>query len=353
MISIRNLSKYYKTPYQEITALSSIDLQVKPKEIFGIIGRSGAGKSTLIRCVNMLERPSTGSVMLEGTCLTTMNAAELREARKQMGMIFQHFNLLQSRNVFDNIALPLEFAGLSKTEIKSRVHSLLELTELTHHVKQYPSQLSGGQQQRVAIARALANSPKVLLSDEATSALDPQSTLSILKLLKSIQSELGLTILLITHEMDVVKAICDRVAIIDKGCIIEQSEVYQLFTQPRTKIAQDLVKASIRMEIPKPIKERLRQKSTQNYDAGMQISTLIRVAYHDEAASQPIISYLIQQYRVLVNILQANIETIQNHTVGVMMVEIQGEREQVEKGTQFLKENGLKIEMLGYVQRNP
>ncbi|MBS0290499.1 MAG: ATP-binding cassette domain-containing protein [Proteobacteria bacterium] len=346
MISIRNLSKYYTIHHKKVLALKHINLDVKPKEIYGIIGRSGAGKSTLIRCVNMLERPSEGNILIEGHCVTEMNSAQLREARRQMGMIFQHFNLLQSRNVIENIALPLELAGVSSDKIKTRVDDLLALTELGNHAKQYPSQLSGGQKQRVAIARALAYSPKVLLCDEATSSLDPQSTMSILELLSSINHELGITMLLISHEMDVVKTICHRVGVIHQGEIIEQRSVVELFTDPHTQVAKDLVKASSRMEIPRIIKELL--QSTADNNTG----TLIRIAYHGESASQPIIGYLIQQYRIDINILQGNIETIQDEIVGVLIVEIKGDKANIEKSIHFLERNGLHVEILGYVQRN-
>ncbi len=327
-------------------ALKHVNLDVKPKEIYGIIGRSGAGKSTLIRCVNMLERPSEGNVLIEGICVTEMGPAQLREARRQMGMIFQHFNLLQSRTVLENIALPLELAGMSTNNIKTRVDELLALTELGNYSKQYPSQLSGGQKQRVAIARALAYSPKVLLCDEATSSLDPQSTMAILELLQSINNELGITILLITHEMDVVKTICHRVGVLHQGEIIEQRNVIELFTDPHTQVSKDLVKASSRMEIPRVIKDML--QTSADHDTG----TLIRIAYHGESASQPIIGYLIQQYRININILQGNIETIQDQIVGVMIVEIQGDRVNVEKSISFLERNGLHVEILGYVQRD-
>lgn len=346
MISIRNLSKYYEIHNQPTLALKNINLEIKPKEIFGIIGRSGAGKSTLIRCVNGLERPTSGNVLIEGICLTTMSAAELREARHQMGMIFQHFNLLSTRTVRDNIALPLELCHVPKNKIHARVNELLELVELENHHAQYPSQLSGGQKQRVAIARALATSPKVLLCDEATSSLDPRSTISILELLRNINHEFGLTILLITHEMDVVKTICDRVAVIDKGEIVEEQNVIDLFTNPHSHIAQDLVKASSRMEIPRALKDMLSANATN--DSG----TIIRIAYHGESASQPIISYLIQQYHIMINILQGYIETIQNQIVGVMIVEVIGDRENVDKSIQFLERNGLQVEILGYVQRS-
>lgn len=346
MISIRNLSKYYFIHQQKLVALNNINLDVQPKEIFGIIGRSGAGKSTLIRCVNMLERPSQGNIFIEGTCVTAMDAAQLRAARKQMGMIFQHFNLLQSRNVAENIALPLELSHLSADKKTARVNELLELTELQNHAKQYPSQLSGGQKQRVAIARALANSPKVLLCDEATSSLDPQSTQAILELLRSINRELGITILLITHEMDVVKNICHRVGVIHHGEIIEQRNVIDLFTDPHSQVAKDLVKASSRMEVPRVIKEMLQT------NASAESGTIIRIAYHGDVASQPIIGYLIQHYRININILQGNIETIQDQIVGVMIVEIQGDRASVNKSISFLERNGLHVEILGHVERN-
>lgn len=347
MISIRNLSKYYQLADRSFAALKNINLKIEAKEIFGIIGRSGAGKSTLIRCINGLEKPSAGSVLIEGTCLTTMSAAELREARKQMGMIFQHFNLLSTRTVRENIALPLEFSGIPKRKINSRVDELLSLVELEEHQSQTPRQLSGGQKQRVAIARALATSPKILLSDEGTSSLDPQSTTSILELLQNIRRELGITIFLITHEMDVVKTICDRVAILDKGEIVEESSVIGLFTNPQSTIGKDLVKASSRIEIPRAVKDLL--KASASHNSG----TILRIAYHGESASEPIISYLIQQYQIIINILQGYIETIQQKIVGVMIVEVIGNKENVEKSIDFLERNGLNVEILGYVQRDP
>lgn len=346
MISIKNLSKSYRLRHQTIRALHNINLEVKAKEIFGIIGSSGAGKSSLIRCVNRLENPTEGNVLIAGQCLTKMNASELRAARRQMGMIFQHFNLLQSRNVFDNIALPLELIRTPSHLIRARVNELLELTGLTQHSKQYPSQLSGGQKQRVAIARALANSPKVLLSDEATSALDPKSTHSILELLRNINQELGITILLITHEMDVIKSICHRVAVIDQGEIIESGKVVDLFIHPQTTVARELVNASARIEIPRAIKELLQQ------NAPKQGGAILKIAYQGDLASQPILSYLIQQYRIVINILQGYIETIQEQIVGVMIVEVIGENDNIEKSIAFLERNQLQVEILGYVQRH-
>lgn len=346
MITLSNLSKYYTLRNENVQALQNINLAIKPQQIYGIIGRSGAGKSTLIRCVNLLERPSQGKVLIAGKCLTTMSAHALRQARRQMGMIFQHFNLLQSRNVSENICLPLELAGMTNTSIKKRVDELLILTELKDYAKQYPSQLSGGQKQRVAIARALANSPQVLLCDEATSALDPQSTYSILQLLKTINQELGITILLITHEMDVVKTICHQVAVLNSGQIVEKGNVVDLFVNPQTQITKDLVSASWHLEIPLPIKALLQTQASVN--SGI----LLRIAYQGESASEPIISHLIQQYQVKINILQGSIETIQNHIVGILIVEMQGIQSCMDSGIEFLQQQKLQIEILGYVQRN-
>lgn len=346
MISIKNLSKSFEVHGQSVFAIKHINLEVKPKEIYGIIGRSGAGKSTLIRCINMLERPTSGNVLIEGTCVTTMSARELRQARQQMGMIFQHFNLLKSRNVIDNIALPLEMAGYKQAQINKRVSELLELTELTPFAKQYPSQLSGGQKQRVAIARALSSSPKILLCDEATSSLDPQSTHAILELLRAINHELGITILLITHEMDVVKTICHRVGVIHQGEIIEERDVIDMFTSAQTQVAKDLLKASSRMEIPSIIKSMLQQESTPNS------GTILRITYQGDATSKPIIDHLIKEFYITVNILQGNIETIQEQIVGSMIIEIMGNHENIAKGIEFLRQNGLRIEILGYVKRD-
>jgi len=343
MISIRNLSKYYTVQQRPIKALCDINLEIAPREIFGIIGPSGAGKSTLIRCVNRLEESSSGTITIDGECLTTMPPHKLQHARRNIGMIFQHFNLLQSRNVAQNIALPLELSGKSPSVIEQRVNELLALTDLQAHAKQHPSQLSGGQKQRVAIARALANAPRILLCDEATSSLDPRSTLSILTLLKNIHQELGITILLITHEMDVIKTLCDRVAVIEHGKIVEQRTVLDLFTDPHSPAGKDLVNASSRMELSPALKALLQEKPSH------ETGTVLRIAYKGASASQPIISQLIQQYHVSVNILQGFIESIQHQTVGVMIVELKGNEEAIAKSIAFLKDNDLHIDILGYV----
>lgn len=232
MITISGLTKQYRTAHGLVPALSGIDLRVEKGDIFGIIGQSGAGKSTLIRCLNRLEEPDSGGILLEGRDITRLGKGELREARKKIGMIFQHFNLLDSRTVRDNVAFPLELAGLSKREIGPRVREILELVGLGERELAYQAQLSGGQKQRVGIARALANHPEVLLSDEATSALDPQTTGAILELLADINRKLGLTIILITHEMQVIRQICSKVAVLDQGRIVESGTVEQVFSEP-------------------------------------------------------------------------------------------------------------------------
>ncbi len=345
MIAIRNLSKYYGFGANRIDALKNINLDVKIGEIYGIIGRSGAGKSTLLRCVNRLETPSEGTVFVNKLNLTMMSDPDLRLARKQIGMIFQHFNLLESRTVFENISLPLELIDLPKAEIKSRVNKLLHLTELKRHQKHYPNQLSGGQKQRVAIARALATSPKVLLCDEATSALDPRSTQAILDLLKSINTELNISIMLITHEMDVIKEICHSVAVLHEGEIIEQGPVLDVFTDPQTQVAKEFIKTSTRMDIPKSLRKILKPKFEEND------TRLIRISYRGRATSQPIIGYLISHFKLTINIIQANIETIQEETVGVLVVEVSGTEHDFQQGLIFLNNNQLHIEIIGYVHR--
>lgn len=353
MIIIKNLSKSYSTnlsPNRDDASIGQnfiikdLNLSVKPGEIFGIIGKSGAGKSTLLKCVNLLTPPTTGDVIIDGQSTKLMSENERRKVRLKMGKIFQHFNLLRSRTVFQNIALPLEFLGQDKASIKARVEKLLSLVDLTAHAQKYPSQLSGGQKQRVAIARAISASPKILLSDEATSALDPTSTREVLKLLKSINQELKITIFLITHEMDVVKEICDKVAVIDDGEVIEQGSVIDIFTNPKHAMTKELVKKTAMLELPSHTQKLLQKYGTPGD------SRILRLAYHGERASQPIISYLISQYRIVINILQGYIETIQEQPMGVMIVEIRGDQDNVDKSIQFLERNGLHVEILGYVK---
>ena len=264
MIKLSNITKVFQQGNRTIQALNNVSLHVPAGQIYGVIGASGAGKSTLIRCVNLLERPTQGSVLVGGQELTALSESELTKARRQIGMIFQHFNLLASRTVFGNIALPLELDNTPRDEIKRRVTELLDLVGLSEKQDAYPANLSGGQKQRVAIARALASNPKVLLCDEATSALDPATTRSILELLKDINRRLGLTILLITHEMDVVKRICDCVAVISNGELIEQDSVSEVFSHPKTPLAQQFIQSTLHLDIPEDYAERLNAQSDDN-----------------------------------------------------------------------------------------
>lgn len=346
MITLENISKYYISRGRSIPALRDINLHTPTGEIFGIIGKSGAGKSTLIRCVNLLERPTTGRVLVAGQDLTQLSAKELRAARRKMGMIFQHFNLLASRTVYDNIALPLELTGLSRKQINTEVTPLLELTGLTDKKDAYPTQLSGGQKQRVAIARALANKPLVLLSDEATSALDPETTLSILQLLKNIRDSLKLTILLITHEMSVIKTCCDQVALLQDGQLIEQNEVGKFFTHPKTDIAKNFIASSVLQHLPAVIEKHvlaIEQPDTH---------PIVRLWFLQNTATQPIISELSHRFNLQINILQANVEYIKNHSMGIMMVALKGQKLQTNPALDYLKERGIQVEVIGYVPNN-
>jgi D-methionine transport system ATP-binding protein len=343
MIELHQLEKTFITPKGSFTALSDINLQVGTGEIFGIIGKSGAGKSTLIRCVNLLEKPTSGKVIVAGKELTSLATPELRLARRKIGMIFQHFNLLASRNVYDNIALPLELSGYSKIQIEGAITPLLELTGLTDKKLAFPSQLSGGQKQRVAIARALASKPNVLLSDEATSALDPETTTSILQLLKNIRDTLKLTILLITHEMSVIKACCDRVAILEHGKLIEENEVGEFFSHPKTAIAKKFIQSSLPQHLPSYIEQYLLPHEQSH------THPVLRFWFMGDSATQPIISQLINQFNLRLNILQANVECIKNHTMGIMIVAIAGEKANIQAAMQHLTNLDIQTEVIGHV----
>ncbi|KEI72336.1 methionine ABC transporter ATP-binding protein [Endozoicomonas elysicola] len=342
MIELKNLTKVFAPGGTEVKAIDGVDLSVPEGTIYGVIGSSGAGKSTLIRCVNLLEKPSSGEVLVDGQDLTRLSEKELRLARHNIGMIFQHFNLLSSRTVYDNIALPLELAGASKQEIEQAVMPLLELTGLGDKRHSYPAQLSGGQKQRVAIARALASKPKVLLCDEATSALDPQTTRSILSLLKDINRQLKITVLIITHEMDVVKTICDRVAIMSFGKIIEENEVEQFFLNPQTDLAKEFVRSAIH---EKPIAEIEARFQPESSDGARPV---VRITFVGQGVVQPLITKAARQFNTDFNILQADIETVNEKAMGFLMVEIMGEPEGIDQSLQFLKDN-VQVEVIGYV----
>ncbi|WP_116475689.1 methionine ABC transporter ATP-binding protein MetN [Zobellella maritima] len=344
MIKLSGISKKYGDGDKAVYALKAVDLEIEAGQIMGVIGESGAGKSTLIRCVNMLERPTQGAVVVDGQELTGMDNRALTRTRRKIGMIFQHFNLLSSRTVFANVALPLELAGMNKAAIKQRVDELLELVGLSHRANAYPNALSGGQKQRVAIARALAPEPKVLLCDEATSALDPQTTQSILTLLKDINRKLGLTILLITHEMQVVKSICDRVAIINDGELIEQGEVSWFFANAKTELARRFIASTIHLEIPDEYQQRLTPEQEAN------ALPLVRLGFTGETVDSPLISILSRSFEVDVTILSADIEYAGGVKFGFMLAELAGEAEQTQAAIAYLQEHKIQVELLGYVR---
>lgn len=343
MIELKGLNKTYLTKKAQFEALKDINLRVDKGEIYGIIGRSGAGKSTLIRCVNLLERPNSGKVIVDGVNLLDLDAKSLREKRHSIGMIFQHFNLLQSRTVYDNIALPLELIAIGKPYIEKRVNALLDLTGLSAHKNHYPSQLSGGQKQRVAIARALATSPKILLSDEATSALDPETTQSILALLKKINRELNLTILLITHEMDVIKSVCDRVGILDQGKLIEEAPVLEMFARPKSEVAKNFTQSALHIHLPESLKQRLHLNPIEGS------RPIVKLTFLGEKAEEPIVSSLMTKFNVTTNILQANLEMIHSSTVGMTLCELWGNPGSIEHSIEFIRAQGVEVEVLGYV----
>lgn len=334
MIRIENLSKTFFDENNTIKALKNINLQINKGEIFGIIGLSGAGKSTLIRCLNRLEEPTGGKIYIQGKDVTAYDKNQLRNLRKTMGMIFQHFNLFSQKTVYKNIAFPLELERLPKQEIEKRVDTLLEYVDLQDKKYSYPSQLSGGQKQRVAIARALANNPKILLSDEGTSALDPKTTKSILELLRKTRDEFGLTIVLITHQMEVIKDICDRVAIIEDGEIIEMNTVEELFKNPKTKTAHEFIsriKSDITEEVIEP-----------NDFSG----TVVRLGYSEENAKIPVVSKMIKKFDIEANILSGDINRLIKTNVGHLILELQGKDEEIHKAIKFLIDNNVNVEVM-------
>lgn len=343
MIELINVEKTYYSKAGDIHALNKTNLHIKEGEIFGIIGLSGAGKSTLVRCINMLERPTAGQVFVDGAELTAMNDSQLRKARQSIGMIFQHFNLLASRTVYDNIAFPLEIQGLSKAEIEKRVRPLLELVQLETRANYYPSQLSGGQKQRVGIARALASNPKVLLCDEATSALDPQTTKSILELLLDINKKMHLTIVMITHQMEVVRTVCDRVAVIEHGDIIEEGSMIDVFTNPQHPTTKEFTKSVINAETPDMIKQK---NLSATYINGSKL--LVRVSFLGDSAGEPIISSLVKRFSVDISILYGNIDQLKDMPFGTLIIEVCGDKEAIDHALDYLHKQNLKTEVIGY-----
>ena len=340
MINMQNVSKSYTFKNKAIKVLNDINIEVSKGEIFGIIGRSGAGKSTLIKCLNLLEKPDTGSIIVDGLDLTTISKDELRMARQKIGVVFQGFNLLNSKTVFANIALPLVLQGNhTPEEIKSKVTNLLDLVGLNDFANKYPKSLSGGQKQRVGIARALATEPKVLLSDEATSALDPQTTNSILELLLDINRKLGLTIVLITHEIEVVRKICDRVAVIDNGSIIECRNTVDIILHPRHELTRKLI-------IEEEVNKYLEQVSDFYKFRKTDTNHLVIVSFLGEQTFQPILSRVSSHSGMIFSILKGELGRIKNTPFGQMLIELKGDNSQLQKAFEVLHEVGLNYEVL-------
>ena len=341
MIELRHISKDFGTGEHAVHAVQDVSLTVETGEIFGIIGFSGAGKSTLVRCINLLERPTSGEVLLGGQELTALPPKQLRQTRKKIGMIFQHFNLMPSRTVAGNVAYPLRGSGLSREQIAAKVQSLLELVGIGDKADAFPSQLSGGQKQRVAIARALANDPSVLLCDEATSALDPQTTKAILHLLRDLNAKLGLTIVLITHEMAVVREICHRVAVMEHGRVAEQGEVFNVFVDPRQDITRSFIQTTSNL-----------QKVEELIAADSPVTRLkpgeliIRLSYVQRNAAEPLISVVTKLFDVSLNIIFADINIVQDAPIGGTVAIISGERSHITKAIEYFIDKNVGVEVI-------
>ncbi|WP_085522518.1 methionine ABC transporter ATP-binding protein [Tuberibacillus sp. Marseille-P3662] len=338
MIELKGLTKVYDSGESQIKAIDNVNLTVEKGDIYGVIGFSGAGKSTLLRCVNLLEYPDHGQVIINNTDLTRLAKPKLREERKKIGMIFQHFNLLESKKIYDNIAFPLKLLGENSSAIKRRVEELLKFVGLSQQADQYPDQLSGGQKQRVGIARALATSPDVLLCDEATSALDPDTTASILKLLKKINREYKITILMITHEMQVIRDICNRVAVMENGQIIEEGSIFDVFSAPETTTAQNFVSSVMQDDIPASIIKSLENGAEHIY----------RVTFIGDSTSQPILSDVAKQFNVNVNVLYGQITELQETPFGHLMIELQGEASEINRAKHYINQNVQVQEVLAH-----
>jgi D-methionine transport system ATP-binding protein len=333
MIELVGISKTFAGKKGSIHALKDVSISVKKGEIYGVIGYSGAGKSTLIRCVNLLERPDIGAVNVKDVDLTRLSSGKLREARKSIGMIFQGFNLLKTATVYENIALPLKLSGLSKQVVEERVEKYLKIVGLEEKQFAYPSELSGGQKQRVAIARALAHEPEVLLSDEATSALDPDTTEAILELLLKINKELGITILLITHEMNVIQRICDRVAVMENGEVIEEGKTVDLFTSPTHSTTKKFVNSLFTHNL-----------SDELLDGFNETGQVFTLSFFGQLSGEPTLALVSKKFNVFPNILSGSITRLKNESFGQLMVHFQGDAGEIDKALRFLGEQQVHVE---------
>jgi len=339
MISLQAVSKTFTTAYGEVRAVQDINLEIEKGEIFGVIGHSGAGKSTLIRCINLLETPTSGSVIVDGEDLTKLSKKALCDRRKKIGMIFQHFSLMPSRTVVQNVAFPLKNTKLTKAEKLKKVEGLLGLVGLSHRMHAYPSALSGGEKQRVAIARALANDPHVLLCDEATSALDPQTTKAILDLLKEVNAKLGITIVLITHEMAVIKEICDRVAVMEDGEIKEMGDVFSVFSAPQSAVARDFVASTTNLH---KVYELIENNSP--LVALAEDETLLKLTYTTSNTQDTLLHDAAERFGIKTNIFFGNVELIQDRPIGKLVIIAKGPPESIQGAITYLREHEIKIE---------
>jgi len=345
MITLNAVEKTYKKGNALVHALKEITLDIEQGEIFGIMGRPGAGKSALIRCINLLEQPSRGSVIVDSCDLTILSTEGLRRARRNIGMIFQQPNLMSSRTVFENIALPLELAGTPRDHLEKTVRQMLNLSNLADKSEAYPHELTLLQKQKVAIARALANKPKVLLCEEVTAALEPKAKQALLQLLRDINEQLKLTIVLITHEIEVVKAICNRVAVLHQGEIVEEATTVEFFSAPKSEIAKDFIRTATRQDMPIALRNRLRSQPFEHSNP------ILRIAFVHSSNHEPSIADIIQRFNLTINIIQAHLETILDTTVGIVIVETIGDNEDIKSAIYALEEKDLQVEVLGYAPR--
>lgn len=346
MITLKDIEVTFKNKGQLVTAVDKVDLQVEKGDVFGIVGYSGAGKSTLVRTINLLQRPTKGSVTVGNQHLSTLKPKELRTARKKIGMIFQHFNLMDSRTIAENVAYPLKNSALSKDERQKKVKDLLDLVGLSDKHHAFPSQLSGGQKQRVAIARSLANDPEVLLCDEATSALDPKTTSSILELLKELNQKLALTIVIITHEMQVVKEICNKVAVMENGKIIEEGSLVSIFTKPKKVLTKDFINTATHVD--QGLETILAHPSILDLQAN---DVLAKISYVGATTSEPLISHLYSQFSISTNILFGNVEILQNTPIGNLIVIFSGDAAKREKALAFLASKDVKVDLIQHQEK--
>ena len=346
MIELKNISVTFQQKKQEIQAVQDVSLTIDKGDIYGIVGYSGAGKSTLVRVINLLQRPTAGTVIINKENILTFSKKELRQQRKKIGMIFQHFNLMKERTIFSNIDFSLKYSGLSKSERRQKIIHLLELVGLSEKRDAYPSQLSGGQKQRVAIARALANDPEILLCDEATSALDPKTTGQILALLKKLNQELNLTIVLITHEMQVVKEICNKVAVMENGCVVESNDIVSIFSQPQQPLTKDFIRTAT--HIDQALTTILEHPKLADLDKNQE---LIEFSYVGDQTNEPLIAQLYSQYQVYTNILYGNVEIVQNVPIGHLIVVLSGDEAQRQQALTYLAKQGVRTNVLKTYQQ--